>query len=302
MARAVDLLVPAIGRLAAAGVPDPARDARRLLAFATGIGNDRLTLILPEELSPEAAEAFEKLIQRRVRREPVSHIVGVRAFYGREFLVTKEVLDPRPETEMLVEVALAEPFNDVLDLGTGSGAILLTLLAERPSARGVGTDISSAAVTLAQKNAARFGLRSRAEMHRGNWFDAVPPANYAEGGQPGLDNFLDVRTFDLIVSNPPYIALNEISSLAPEVRLFEPRQALTDGGDGLEAYRAIIDGLKPVLRPGGRIVVEIGPSQADAVVDLFRSAGLRAVTVLQDLDGRDRVVAGRAEPRTQGDD
>ena len=131
MARAVDLLIPAISRLAAAGVPDAARDARRLLAHATGVGPDRLALILPEEIDTAKADAFEALIGRRVRREPVSHIVGVRAFYGREFLVTPDVLDPRPETETLIEVALAEPFTDVLDLGTGSGCILLTLLAER---------------------------------------------------------------------------------------------------------------------------------------------------------------------------
>ncbi len=301
MARAVDLLVPAISRLAAAGIPDAARDARRLLAHATGVGPDRLTLILPEEVEPDHAAAYEALIKRRVKREPVSHLVGFRHFYGREFIVTSEVLDPRPETETLIEVALTEPFADVLDLGSGSGCILLTLLAERPDARGIGTDIAPAAVQVAQKNAARFGLRGRAEFHYGSWYDGVPPARVNDNGQPGLEEVIDTQTFDLIVSNPPYIALNEIPYLSPEVRLWEPRLALTDGGDGLDAYRAIVEGVHAALRPGGRLVVEIGPTQAYEVMDLFRMAGLRGITVVQDLDGRDRVVAGRADPRPRGE-
>ena len=297
MARAVDLLVPAISRLVAAGVPDAARDARRLLGHATGVGIDRLTLILPEEVDPDKEAAFEALIARRVRREPVSHLTGFRAFYGRDFIVTSEVLDPRPETETLLEVALAEPFSDLLDLGTGSGCILLSLLAERPNASGIGTDISSAAVQIAQKNAARFGLRGRAEVHYGSWYDAIPPKVVSDPAQGGFASaeIVEEQTFDLIVSNPPYVALSEISELAPEVRRWEPRQALTDGGDGLDAYRAIAEGLHERLRPGGRLVVEIGPTQAYDVMDLFRMAGLRGITVVQDLDGRDRVVAGRAD-------
>lgn len=297
MARAVDLLVPATSRLSAVGVPDAARDARRLLAHALGIRADRLTLSLPEELSPEQEEAFRLLVARRERREPVSHLVGLRMFYGREFIVTKDVLDPRPETETLIEVALAEPFHDVLDLGTGSGCILLTLLAERPDARGTGVDVSAAAVEIARKNAAKFGLRGRAEVHYGSWYDGVPPA-VLQAPPPGVhsstDEVMGQPVFDLIVSNPPYIALSELADLSPEVRNWEPRQALTDGADGLDAYRAIVEGLHNALKPGGRLAVEIGPGQAHDVVDLMRMAGLRLISVVQDMDGRDRVVTGRA--------
>ncbi len=297
MARAVELLVPAISRLASVGVPDPARDARRLLAHAIGIPLGRLTLALPVEIPPEKAAAFQALIGRRERREPVSHLVGFRSFYGREFIVTPDVLDPRPETETLVEVALAEPFSDVLDLGVGSGCILLTLLAERPDARGTGVDISTAAVDVARRNAARFGLRGRAEVHQGSWYDGVPPAILSvppPGVHSSSGEVMGQPTFDLIVSNPPYVALSELASLSPEVRLWEPRQALTDGGDGLDAYRAIVEGLHLALKPGGRLAVEIGPDQAHQVVDLMRMAGLRLISVVQDMDGRDRVVTGRA--------
>ena len=298
MARAVDLLIPAIARLASAGVRDASRDARRLLGHATGVGMDRLTLVLPEEMDPEMADVFEELITRRANREPVSHLIGLRAFYGREFIVSNEVLDPRPETETLIEVALAQPFEDCLDLGTGSGCILLSLLADRPGARGVGVDISPAATKTAKRNAARFGLRGRAEFHTASWYDGVPPkSDKGSKRGAGTDQVFDLQTFDLIVSNPPYIALNEIEALEPEVRLFEPRQALTDGGDGLDAYRAIVEGVHDFLRPNGRLIVEIGPTQAYDVVDLFRMAGLRQVAVVQDLDARDRVVVGRADSR-----
>lgn len=300
MARAVDLLVPAVSRLAAVGVPDAARDARRLLAHAIGVGPGRLTMALPEEVAPEMEEAFEALITRRARREPVSHLTGFRNFYGRDFIVTPDVLDPRPETETLVEVALAEPFEDVLDLGTGSGCILLTLLAERPDARGMGVEVSPAALEIARRNAGRFGLRGRAEMHYGSWYDGVPPVQVASANG-GLGDVMAQPTFDLIVSNPPYISLNEIRELQPEVRLWEPRLALTDGGDGLDAYRAIVEGLHGALKPKGRLAVEIGPDQAHAVVDLFRMAGLRLISVVQDLDGRDRVVTGRAGERPRMD-
>lgn len=300
MVRAVELLVPATSRLAAAGVPDAARDARRLLAHAMGVRPDRLTLSLPEEVAEEQQAAFLHLIGRRERREPVSHLVGKRFFYGREFIVTRDVLDPRPETETLIEVALAEPFETVLDLGTGTGCILLTLLAERPDAQGIGVDISEAAVEIARRNAARYGLRGRASIHLGSWYDAIPIqdlSNRRGVGQGTSDEVLGQPTFDLIVSNPPYVPLHEIAELSPEVRNWEPRQALTDGGDGLDAYRAIIEGLHRVLRPGGRLAVEIGPGQVHDVVDFMRMAGLRLISVVQDMDGRDRVVLGRASPR-----
>lgn len=262
--------------LTEAGVPEAGRDARRLLAHALGIAPGRLTLVLPEALHQVARAAFETLVVRRARREPVSHLTGTRAFYGRDFAVGPEVLDPRPETEMLVEAALAEPFEKVLDLGTGSGCILLTLLAEMPGARGVGVDLSPAACAVARENARRLDLADRARFAVSDWTAGV------EG------------RFDLIVSNPPYIALSEMAGLAPEVRDWEPHEALTDGADGLGAYRAILDMAPPFLAPRGRLLLEIGPTQAQAVVALVGAAGLVPMAVIRDLDGRDRVVVARA--------
>ncbi|MEX5729188.1 release factor glutamine methyltransferase [Rhodovulum iodosum] len=272
---AAEALAAAVRRLRAAGVPDAPRDARRLLAHAAGAAPERLTLILPEPLSDGAAARFDAAIARRAGREPVSHIIGTRAFYGRSFRVTGDVLDPRPETETLVEQSLAEPFSTVLDLGTGSGCILLTLLAERPGATGLGTDISEAALAIARDNAARLGV-SGARFAQSEWFTAV-------AGQ-----------FDLIVSNPPYIAAAEMSGLAPETRDWEPHLALTPGGDGLAAYRALAAGVAAHLSPGGRCLVEVGAGQGAAVASLFRRAGLDAVAVHPDLDSRDRVVSMRA--------
>lgn len=265
-------LAEAVARLREAGVPDPARDARRLLAHAAKVEASRVTLIAPEDLAPDIARNFETLVSRRVTRVPVSHLVGERAFYGRQFTVSRHVLDPRPETEILVEAALAEPFAEVLDLGTGSGCILITLLAERAGAVGVGVDVSEAACLVAASNAVRLGVAERSDIRLSDWFSAVT-------GQ-----------FDLIVSNPPYIAEGEMAALAPDVRDHEPHLALTDGADGLTAYRRIAAGVRPHLAPQGRLLVEIGPTQGAAVSSLFSDAGFTRVEVLQDLDGRDRVV------------
>ena len=273
------LLAQAMRRLAEAGIPDPGRDARRLLAHVLKVPPGRLTLFLSDPVESEHALLFNAVIESRAAHVPVSHITGRRQFYGREFLVTPEVLDPRPETEILIEAALAGPFSRVLDLGTGSGCILLTLLCEREGATGIGTDLSEEALEVAFWNRNALRLEARAALARGSWFGAL-----------GED---DRERFDLIVSNPPYIALDEMDDLSPEVRDHEPRMALTDEGDGLTAYRMIAAGAPSHLLPGGRLMVEIGPSQGAAVADLFRSAGLQEVTVITDLDGRDRVVVGR---------
>ncbi|MAE91205.1 MAG: protein-(glutamine-N5) methyltransferase, release factor-specific [Pelagibaca sp.] len=273
------LLAQATRRLAEAGIPDPGRDARRLLAHVLKVPPGRLTLFLPDPVESEHALLFNAVIASRAAHVPVSHITGRRQFYGREFLVTPEVLDPRPETEILIEAALAGPFSRVLDLGTGSGCILLTLLCEREGATGIGTDLSEEALEVAFWNRNALRLEARAALARGSWFGAL-----------GED---DRERFDLIVSNPPYIALDEMDDLSPEVRDHEPRMALTDEGDGLTAYRMIAAGAPSHLLPGGRLMVEIGPSQGAAVADLFRSAGLQEVAVITDLDGRDRVVVGR---------
>ncbi len=206
-----------------------------------------------------------------MKRQPVSQIVGSRNFWGREFLVTPHVLDPRPETEILIAAALEEPFQTLADLGTGSGCILVTLLAERGGTRGLGLDLSPEALTIARQNAEAHGVADRAEFRSSDWFSALG------------------ERVDLIVSNPPYIALSEMPGLEPEVRDWEPRLALTDEGDGLGAYRAILAGAAPRLAPGGRLIVEIGPTQAEAVTAIGKAHGMAAPEVRRDLDGRARV-------------
>lgn len=269
-----EALRAAIPRLAAAGITDAPRDARALLAHAAGIAPDRLTLHLSDPLTPEAESAFAQAITRRMNREPVSHITGTRLFWGRSFRVTPDTLDPRPETEILVETALSEPFLKCLDLGTGTGCILLSCLAGMPMAQGTGTDIHPATLTVAEENARALNLSTRARFVLSDWFTAIP------------------GRFDLILSNPPYIAEEEMADLSPEV-LREPRRALTPGGDGLDAYRAIAKGAPARLMPGGRLMVEIGPTQGAQVSALFAAQGLSDIRILPDLDGRDRVVAAR---------
>lgn len=269
---AAQAMAAAAARLRAAGVPDPARDARILLAHAASVDAARVTLIAPEEIAPEIAERYEQLIALRAVRVPVSQLIGKRGFYGRDFRVSRDVLDPRPETETLIELALSEPFERALDLGTGSGCILVTLLAERRSATGVGADLSEAACLQASANAVLHGVADRAEIVQSNWFEQI------EG------------RFDLIVSNPPYLAASEMADVAPELSDHEPAMALTDGLDGLSVYRIIADQAQGYLTAAGRVLVEIGWVQGDAVCDIFRDAGWAGVTLVQDLDGRPRVV------------
>ena len=271
--RAGDALRLAIPRLEAAGVEGAARDVRVLLAFALGVAADRLTLHLPEEMTEAQAATFEAALVAREARQPVAQITGRRLFWGTWFRVTRDTLDPRPDTEALVAEALAEPFLKMLDLGTGTGCILLSCLKGMPMARGVGVDISEAALAVAAGNSSDLGLEGRAKFLHSDWFSNVSGA------------------FDLIVSNPPYIAAEEMAALAPEVRDWEPHLALTPGGDGLEAYRIIARGAPARLLPGGRLMVEIGPTQGAAVSALFRAAGLEGIRILPDMDGRDRVVA-----------
>ncbi|MBV0912989.1 peptide chain release factor N(5)-glutamine methyltransferase [Anianabacter salinae] len=268
MTDAAAAIAAARARLAAAGVPDPATDARRLLAHVTGRA-------VPDSLTPDEAAAYAAAITRRAAREPVSHITGTRQFWRHSFHVTPDVLDPRPDTETLVAAALDLEWRSVLDLGTGSGAILLSLLAERGGATGTGTDVSAAALSVARGNAEALGLRGRAAFLKSDWWNGV------------------TGPFDLIVSNPPYISGAEMQTLAPELA-FEPRLALTPGGDGLAAYRIIAARARGHLTPQGWLLVEIGHGQGQAVCGLFTSAGLEMVEVRPDLNGKDRVVLGRA--------
>jgi release factor glutamine methyltransferase len=257
------------------GIEGAARDARLLMAHVLQLDPSRITLVAPDPLDADAKTLFEACIARRITREPVSHIIGHRTFYGRDFIVSPDVLDPRPETEILIAEALKRPFSSVLDLGVGSGAILLTLLAEQSLAKGQGSDLSNAALKVAQINADQLGLSKRVRFIRSDWFDAI------------------TGTFDLIVSNPPYIALDEMPLLSPELA-YEPRAALTDEADGLMAYRILSAQARRYLAPRGRLLFEIGPSQGQAVADMLMAQGFKGVRIVADLDGRDRVVCGVA--------
>lgn len=272
MSTAAQAMVAAIAKLRLAGVDDPARDARILLAHAAQVDASRVTLIAPDNIAPEIAARYEQLIAFRTDRVPVSHLIGEREFYGRRFKVSRDVLDPRPETETLIEAALAEPFASVLDIGTGSGCILVTLLAERENAVGVGTDLSEAACLQAAANAVLNNVDTRADIYQSDWFGAVR------------------GRYDLIVSNPPYLAAAEMADVSPELRDHEPRMALTDEADGLTGYRMLANlGLR-FLEPQGRLFAEIGWQQGPKVVVLFQQAGWLNPRLLVDLDGRDRVI------------
>lgn len=270
-----EALAAAASRLRAAGVSDPARDARVLLAHAASVDAARITLIAPEDLAPEIEERFDQLISLRAVRVPVSHLIGERAFYGRKFKVSRDVLDPRPETETLIEVALADPFASVLDLGVGSGCILVTLLAERPRAVGMGVDLSEAACLQASANALFHSVHKRTDIRQSDWFSRI------EG------------TFDLIVANPPYLSRDEMRDVAPELARHEPRMALTDEKDGLSAYREIAARAAQYLHEDGRLLLEIGWQQGPHVCSLLEDAGWKGITVIPDLDGRDRVILAR---------
>ncbi len=265
-----DLLTEGAARLAEADVPGPDRDAQILLLHVLNIPRHRLAEALAQSATPDQTSRFEAAISARAARQPVSQIIGHRAFWSHEFEVTQATLDPRPETELLVEVGLEAPFTRLLDLGTGTGAILISLLSERPGARGLGVDLSPDALEVARRNAARIGVA--ADFRQSDWFSAVD------------------GSFDLIVSNPPYIALSEMADLAPDVRDWEPRLALTDEGDGLGAYRILAAQARAYLMPGGRIAVEIGHEQGAAVAGLFRDQGFLRVEIRQDLPGKDRVI------------
>jgi release factor glutamine methyltransferase len=269
---AANALRDGVAALKAAGINGAAGDGRALLAHAMGIAPDRLTLHLQDEITGPANARFDAHISARAAHQPVAQIIGRRLFWGRELIVTRDTLDPRPETEVLVAEAISRPFVKMLDLGTGTGCILLSCLADMPMAVGVGADVSPAALNVARRNAAALGLGRRASFQTADWFAGI------------------TGRFDLIVSNPPYIAADEMAELSPDVQKWEPHLALTDGADGLGAYRAIALGAVARMLAGGRIVLEIGPTQGDAVSDYLVNAGFGNIHVLHDLDGRPRVV------------
>jgi release factor glutamine methyltransferase len=253
------------------------REARLLMRWAAGLEAAALAARGEETLDPAAEARFRDGVARRAARAPLSHITGRRVFWGRAFAVTPDVLDPRPETEIVVAWALERgPVGHMLDLGVGSGCILLSLLAEWPEARGVGVDASDAALAVARRNAEALGVADRATFLKSDWLSAVDGA------------------FDLIVANPPYLATDELAALSPEVAA-EPPAALDGGADGLDAYRAIASGARRVLRPGATVMFEMGPTQADAVRAIMEAQRFREVVRLRDFDGRVRCAGYEAD-------
>lgn len=274
-----NVLNAAVQRLQAAGVESPSLDARLLMQCALDCRAEEMVAHPHRMLEEAQAARFEQLLERRVKREPVSHILGVREFWGMEFEVGAQVLDPRPDSETLVEtVCKARPQRaeklEILDLGTGSGCLLLSLLSEYERASGIGVDISPAALKVAARNASNLVLDERVKFVQSDWCALI------EG------------RFDVVVSNPPYISETEFAALSPEVR-YEPSHALLAGTDGLDCYRALAPQLPRVMKPGALAVLEIGCTQADAVAQLMKSEGLAVQAVVADLAGRPRCLALR---------
>jgi release factor glutamine methyltransferase len=283
VARYDALLRDAAVALTTAGIDNARFEARLLLAHAGGVTSEWLIAHGDEVAAPAVAEAVRALTARRIRREPMAYILGEREFWGLPFKVSPAVFVPRPDSETLIEAALAlmpgrtEPWR-ILDLGVGSGCLLLTLLREFPNARGIGMDASPAALAVAEANADALGVGGRVSLVGGDW------------QEPGWAGRLS-GPFDLLVSNPPYIETSAIEGLMPDVARFEPRLALDGGGDGLSAYRAIAGGAAGLVVPGGRVLVEAGEGQAPEISALFSSAGFAVEPPWKDLGGIDRIVA-----------
>lgn len=260
------------------GIETPELDARLLIQFEMNWSHTDYVMAKQDGLSQDSINAINALAARRKTGEPIDHIFGYREFYGRKFKVTKDVLTPRPETEGLVEKAIqtlrGAPSPHILDLGTGTGAIIISILAEIPTARGVAVDISKAALDIARENAKTHNLEGQLDLLLGDWFEPVS------------------GTYDLIVSNPPYITPAAMDALSVEVRDFDPDLALRGGEDGLVAYKVILSSAEDFLKPDGHVHFEIGYDQGETVSDLMKNAGYVDVRVLKDLAGHDRIVCG----------
>ncbi|WP_417320763.1 peptide chain release factor N(5)-glutamine methyltransferase [Emcibacter sp.] len=268
--------------LAACDIETAELDARVLLAHVLGCTPMNVYLQQDRELTESEVGFLEKLLARRRQREPLSHILGEKEFWSLSFKVTPDVLTPRPDSETLIQAAL-DKIRDrtaplrILDLGTGSGCLLLSLLSELQNASGLGLDISEAALAVARENAERLGLSERAIFIKSDWTSALARK----------------EKFDVILSNPPYIGLSEKESLPPEVREFEPERALYSGEEGLDDYRKLITRLPDFLAVDGFILFEIGAGQGASLKELLSNAGIREIEIIKDLAGRDRCVAWR---------
>ena len=267
----------AVMALTDAGIEGAAADGRILAAAAFGLSREDMLRYPDMPLDPGKTETFEKFIDRRVAREPVSRILGKREFRSLEFDIVPATLDPRPDSETLVEAVLERAVGlrqapRLLDIGTGSGCLLLSVLHELPTATGVGTDIDPTALDCARRNASKLELSGQADFVATSWAEGV------------------AGSFDIVLSNPPYIATGEVSHLAPEVAVYDPISALDGGADGLDAYRALSSRIGPVLAEDGVVMLEIGAGQAEDVEAVFATAGFDLIAKRIDLAGRERAL------------
>ena len=262
----------AVEKFVSKGIDNSKIDARILMASVLKVSPHETSFLFNNFLTDEQIDLFSKVVERRLARIPVSHILGYRDFFDHRFIVTSDVLDPRPETEHLVEEALKKNFQNVLDLGTGSGCVILSLLAKKAGSRGLGVDVSKTAINVAKKNAVQMSLQRRVEFKVSDWFSTVKP-----------------QKFDLIVSNPPYIHPEKIKFLAPELK-HEPLLALTDNKDGLDSYRNIARYAPSFLQSRGHLILEIGFDQEFEVTKILNLNGFQDIKVTRDLNGRQRVI------------
>ncbi|MEG3618194.1 peptide chain release factor N(5)-glutamine methyltransferase [Magnetovibrio sp. PR-2] len=269
--------------LEGAGIENPVVEARLLLGFVLGGGPERVLADRDNILTDEQADKLTNGLERRCRCEPMSQIMGEREFWSMPFKVTSATLTPRPDTETLIEALIdhvdVAP-NRILDLGTGTGCIIMALLSHWEKAQGFAIDASADALAVAQENADQLGFADRSTLATGDWT------------KPGWTDAWN-EPFDVVVSNPPYIPANDIARLDVDVKDYEPLSALAGGDDGLDAYRAIVAGLQRLLVPGGWICFEVGIDQADDVASLLTDAGYKLLDKRKDLGGIERAVIAR---------
>ncbi len=271
------------GDFAKAGLPSARLDARLLTSHVLRVAAERLIIDFGRGLTAAQVAELHLARDRRINREPVSRICGEREFWGLSFRINEATLDPRPDSETLISALLAlcdregrrGDYLKLLDLGTGTGCLLLSALSELKNAAGVGADISLPALSLARENAASLGLAHKSEFIQSNWLDGV------------------TGVFDFVIGNPPYIKSAEIDSLEPEVSRYDPRIALDGGASGVAAYEVITPRLRERLKPDGWALLEVGENQHECIAELLRNHGFSGIEFFQDLCGGNRVVAGK---------
>ena len=264
-------------KLSKSGIEGGARDARILTAYDLGIPISDLSLKINEQVSRKIISKLEKLINRRIEREPISKILERREFWGRSFSINENVLDPRGDTETLIDYVIEKPVKSVLELGTGSGAIAVTLACEWEEVNVTAIDISADALLLAKINAEKFNVQNKIQFLKSDWFESI-----------------DDR-FDLIISNPPYIGLKEKEKISDEVINYDPEIALFAGNEGLDAYKRIIPNLAKYLKPDGFVVLEIGAFQSNQVKNMMNAVGFVDTKIVKDLSGKDRLIATKLD-------